>query len=65
MSAPPQGFVRVLPRVGLPGMVALRWADVRTTHPQLQDWIDSGLVTTTGLRGEPPPDELPRRCCGR
>ena len=65
MSAPPEGFIRVMPRVGLPGLIALRWTDVRVDHPQLRDWIDSAMVTLTGLRGEAPPDELPRRCCGR
>ncbi len=66
MSAPPEGYVRVLPRVGLPGgLTALRWIDIRADHPQLRDWLGAQLVTRTGLRGEPPPDELPRRCCGR
>jgi len=48
----------------LPGGVrAHAWRDV-AEGPQLDAWLEAGLVALTGPRGEDPPVTIPaERCC--
>ena len=56
--------VRVFANAGVGSLVAGRWNDVKQDHPQLADWIEAGLVSLTGPKGEPAPTVLKQTCCG-
>ncbi len=65
MPAPTEGQIRVYPRHSVNGLRANRWQDVPAGDSRIEGFIAAGLVSLTGPRGEPAPEDIPpNRCCG-